>query len=375
MRGSTWRRTWRKRRTRASEGRRKWGAWSTALTGMRSMLTLPATSTRGPTKAASSAASSSRSLTPAMRVAAIMRVRVLLAGRRERASMRNWRSSFTEYLEWVGTSWRLKWSFAECTDHARAHGALARTRKASGPGPTVDAVTFAFARPKRKSSVKISAALAAFSALTPASPMPKRTTFVNGFSVSSAYGIAQKYCAAISQAVKFLRRPIVAVAQNRQPRSQPTCVDTQRVVLGLYAWGINTVSTASPSARRTNSFVVPSAAFDAVSVSAGTNRVIPALSNAARVGRDNSSPPPKRGSTPRRRASQIVAARPVPPTSAPSSGTVFDSVAGCCSPKVSRCCCWITSKAKKKETISTSVLFSGGEDGELHGKDAFTVII
>ena len=87
--------------------------------------------------------------------------------------------------------------------------------------------------------------------------------------------LALTSCARISCGVRLRTRPMRAVAQNLQPWSQPTWLLMHSVVLGRWACGIKTASTARPSASRTSSFVVPSAASSACSSAAGTNAVHP----------------------------------------------------------------------------------------------------
>ena len=97
------------------------------------------------------------------------------------------------------------------------------------------------------------------------------------------------------------------------------------VVRGKWACGIKTASTANPSASRTSSFVVPSAASSLCSSRAGTNFDSPLASKTRRapivVGASASN-----GSWPLRTASQIDLARPLPPTSSLSSAKGSASV-------------------------------------------------
>ena len=84
---------------------------------MRSMAILGATVSMGRTKSASFLASSGESFTPAMRVMAIIIVRVLMAGRVARAAVSPSRSSAVECLV-EGTRNFLISSSAACKDQA-----------------------------------------------------------------------------------------------------------------------------------------------------------------------------------------------------------------------------------------------------------------
>mmetsp|Transcript_15648 Transcript_15648/g.54222 ORF Transcript_15648/g.54222 Transcript_15648/m.54222 type:complete len:349 (-) Transcript_15648:1-1047(-) len=285
---------------------------------MRSTLHLPAASTMGPMNSASFAASSSESLTSRMSVAASMSVR-RRAGRASSASMSPRRSSGSGW-RLDGTSFLRRSSSAAWMDHASMPSASASAAKASGDGPTVEIVIFDRAMRNLSPSTSDVAAALTWSTLRPASPMPMKTMFVSGgmASDSRATFAARANCARISSAVSWRTSPIRAVAQKRQPRSQPTCDDTQSVVRGRVGWGINTASTARPSANRTRSFVVPSFATCVSASVAGTKRVAPQAIKARRAPMVTRSE--SRGSSPARTASQTDRARPAPPTSSLSSG-------------------------------------------------------
>ena len=65
-------------------------------------------------------------------------------------------------------------------------------------------------------------------------------------------------CPMISELVKFLINPILPVKQKAQPRSQPICVDTHKVVRSNLTDGISTDSTCRLSASSfCNNFNVP----------------------------------------------------------------------------------------------------------------------
>mmetsp|Transcript_26473 Transcript_26473/g.80302 ORF Transcript_26473/g.80302 Transcript_26473/m.80302 type:complete len:244 (+) Transcript_26473:1186-1917(+) len=206
----------------SSDGLRKSGAWSVGFTGIRSTFTFCATSTIGDTNAASLRASSGESLTPAMSVAASMSVRCR-AGRGFNASSNPARSSSTVYFA-DGTNCFRNASSAACTDQASMPSASDNSRKQSGDGPTVLIVILDRAMRNFSPSINDVAASLTLMALRPASPMPMNTIFVNGGILvdCAATRLAMTNCARISSGVRLRTRPILAVAQNLHPWSQPT---------------------------------------------------------------------------------------------------------------------------------------------------------
>lgn len=87
-----------------------------------------------------------------------------------------------------------------------------------------------------------------------------KTTFVMGGMFSLlVIEIPWKTWPIISSAVRFLIKPIFPVKQKAHPRSHPSWVETQSVVLSNLADGINTDSIICPSDNCCRNFLVPHA--------------------------------------------------------------------------------------------------------------------
>ena len=146
----------------------------------------------------------------------------------------NWANAFLnstiEYRD-VGTSWRLKKSLAEWTDHTRPHLRPSNSRIWAGEGATVEICIRFRAKPMRCKSLKVSTASLTFSRFAKGSPIPMKTTFRTlGKPSSFARRRPCTTWAIISSASRFRRRPMCPVRQKRQPWAQPTCDEIQIVV-------------------------------------------------------------------------------------------------------------------------------------------------
>jgi hypothetical protein len=85
--------------------------------------------------------------------------------------------------------------------------------------------------------------------------MPMNTMFV-GFS-SGLASMISRTCPAISNGVRFRRKPMRPVAQKEHLNAQPACEEMQSV--RLEPEGMRTDSIASPSSSRHRYLRVPSA--------------------------------------------------------------------------------------------------------------------
>ena len=119
----------------------------------------------------------------------------------------------------------------ECRLHASEHGSDASSIKEEGEGPTVEIVTLEAEKPILEGSDRAREASDTPCRFMPASPIPMNTTFLQGdIPVEEAIAMDWITWLIISEPVRERIIPIFAVAQKRQPRSQPTWVETHTVV-------------------------------------------------------------------------------------------------------------------------------------------------
>ena len=93
--------------------------------------------------------------------------------------------------------------------------------------------------------------------------------------VSPSHARAACTCPRISPMLMLRVKPSLPVLQKVQAMAQPTWVDrhwVMRVVPALSVLGISTVSTCSPSARRSRNLTVPSSLFRTREISGQTMR-------------------------------------------------------------------------------------------------------
>ena len=126
-----------------------------------------------------------------------------------------------------------------------------------GTTPEVETVTRRGESPGN-TSVRERTAASTASRLSRGSPIPMKTTFVASSPAASAASRATRNWCTISPAVRFRRKPMVAVAQKAQARVHPDCDDTHTVP--RVREGIRTVSALWPSPNSIAHLVVPSSA-------------------------------------------------------------------------------------------------------------------
>jgi 4-amino-4-deoxy-L-arabinose transferase-like glycosyltransferase len=246
--------------TAASDGRFRPGSHSgDSFSGMR--FTFDGS---GLTSATSFAASSGRSLTPAMRTHSNVIFRPRSSGQRLRAA----KSSASGCVRLIGMSLDRVSSSAPESDTAR-FGRRGRAASDSRPGttPAVETVV----RRGDTSSSRRSSARFTFPTFRRGSPIPMKTTFASCGPNPLSFAIT-RYWPTISPGVRFRPAPMRPVTQKAQSTAQPACDERQIVtraasgVSGSVHEGFffdSTMYTASiraPSASSNRNFSVPSVA-------------------------------------------------------------------------------------------------------------------